>query len=140
MGRFLSFLQNLKRRIVSICYTGLTNASRKNETSLCIRKLYTKTMKFDLNFSQFRCLPASAMVILELEELQKRYFNHPGFNSNIISPPVTVIIETTLYNHTFKKLLLIKNVYESSGNVRVRINASFGSHLNISSVASLKHT
>ena len=84
------------------------------------------------------------------------------FNS-IISPRVIVTIETTLYNHTVNKLLLKYNNnnytltrkyihtypdtlrhtsydkkciehYETSGNVRVRINASFGSHLNISNV------
>ena len=87
------------------------------------------------------------MVILELEELQKHAKNDIlairvsilTFNS-IISPRVIVTIETTLYNHTVKNLLLIKKCiehYETSGNVHVRINASFGSHLNISSVVSL---
>ena len=86
------------------------------------------------------------MVMLELEELQKHAKNEIlairvsilTFNS-IISPRVIVTIEMTFYNHTVKKLLLIKMFehYESSSNVRVRINVSFGSHLNISSVASL---
>ena len=89
------------------------------------------------------------MVICELEELQKHAKNDIlairvsilTFNS-IILPRVIVTIETTLYNHTVKKLLFIKNVSSImnrvvSGNVRVRISASFGSHLNISSVASL---
>ena len=88
------------------------------------------------------------MVICELEELQKHAKNDIlairvsilTFNS-IILPRVIVTIETTLYNHTVK-LLFIKNVSSImnrvvSGNVRVRISASFGSHLNISSVASL---
>ena len=84
------------------------------------------------------------MVIRELEELQKHAKNYIlairvsilTFNS-IILPRVIVTIETTLYNHTVKKLLLCIEHYESSGNVRVRISASFGSHLNITSVASL---
>ena len=56
-------------------------------------------------------------IILELEELQKLAKNDIlairvsilTFNS-IILPRVIVTIETTLYNHTVKKLLLIKNV------------------------------
>ena len=84
------------------------------------------------------------MVILELEELQTHDIlairvSILTFNS-IISPRVIVTIETTLYNHTVKKTVINKKCiehYETSGNVRVRINASFGSHLNISSVVSL---
>ena len=57
------------------------------------------------------------MVICELEELQKHAKNDIlairvsilTFNS-IILPRVIVTIETTLYNHTVKKLLFIKNV------------------------------
>ena len=46
------------------------------------------------------------------ETCEKLFFNHPGFHSNIksiISPCVTVVIETTLYNNY---ALSIENVLD----------------------------
>ena len=69
---------------------------------------------------------------------KKLYFNHPGFKSNLqfnYFTARTVTIETTLFKSYI--VIKIKNVLNIMNRLVKSVNASFGSHVKISSVASL---